>query len=290
MLVNNAGVNRVGPSEHYAEADWCDLVDINLTGVFRCCQVVGARMLQGPGGAIVNLASVQARTGSAGRAAYCATKTGVLGLTRALAVEWAGRGVRVERRRTGLHRDAPHARRDRERADLGDGAARSDPDGPAGRGRARGARRGLPRVAGVGVRDGDDAGGRRRLRGVRRSRPREPHPDGTTAADARGPPPAERHRRPRPRALRRGAPLHAHPRRPGRDGREGGASGRRLRAPLGRPRGRRERAVLVAEPQQGEHRARPAGAGPARAVRRAARRRRRLRPQPEPCAPPTGSG
>ena len=95
VLVNNAGVNRVGPSERYSEADWCDLVDINLTGVFRCCQVVGTRMLAGTGGAIVNLASVQARTGSAGRAAYCATKTGVLGLTRALAVEWAGRGVRV---------------------------------------------------------------------------------------------------------------------------------------------------------------------------------------------------
>jgi NAD(P)-dependent dehydrogenase (short-subunit alcohol dehydrogenase family) len=95
VLVNNAGINRVGPSERYPESDWCDVVEINLTGVFRCSQIVGARMLEADGGAIVNLASVQARTGSAGRAAYCATKTGVLGLTRALAVEWAGRGVRV---------------------------------------------------------------------------------------------------------------------------------------------------------------------------------------------------
>ena len=65
------------------------------TGVFRCCQIVGARMLGARRGSIVNLASVHSRIASPGRAAYCATKTGLVGLTRALAVEWASRGVRV---------------------------------------------------------------------------------------------------------------------------------------------------------------------------------------------------
>ncbi len=95
VLVNNAGINRVGPSETYDEAVWNDVVEVNLTGVFRCCQVVGARMLASGRGSIVNLASVHSRIASPGRAAYCATKTGLVGLTRALAVEWASRGVRV---------------------------------------------------------------------------------------------------------------------------------------------------------------------------------------------------
>ena len=95
VLVNNAGINRVGPSEVYDEAVWNDVVEINLTGVFRCCQVFGTRMLAARRGSIVNLASVHSRIASPGRAAYCATKTGLVGLTRALAVEWASRGVRV---------------------------------------------------------------------------------------------------------------------------------------------------------------------------------------------------
>lgn len=95
VLVNNAGINRVGPSETYDESLWDEVVEINLTGVFRCCQVVGARMLARGRGSIVNLASIHSRIASPGRAAYCATKTGLVGLTRALAVEWASRGVRV---------------------------------------------------------------------------------------------------------------------------------------------------------------------------------------------------
>ena len=95
VLVNNAGVNRIGPSEKIPEERWREVIETNLTGAFRCCQAVGARMLAGGGGTIVNVASISATLGMPGRAAYCSSKAGLVGLTRALAVEWASRGVRV---------------------------------------------------------------------------------------------------------------------------------------------------------------------------------------------------
>jgi NAD(P)-dependent dehydrogenase (short-subunit alcohol dehydrogenase family) len=95
VLVNNAGVNRIGPSEEIPEERWREVLDINLTGAFRCCQAVGARMLAAGRGSIVNVASISASVGMPGRAAYCSSKAGLVGLTRALAVEWASRGVRV---------------------------------------------------------------------------------------------------------------------------------------------------------------------------------------------------
>jgi NAD(P)-dependent dehydrogenase (short-subunit alcohol dehydrogenase family) len=96
ILVNNAGVNRIGPAETYPDDDWALVVDTNLTGVFRCCRAFGARMLDAGGGSIVNVASmIGPVVGIPGRAAYAASKGGVVGLTRTLAVEWAGRGVRV---------------------------------------------------------------------------------------------------------------------------------------------------------------------------------------------------
>ena len=96
ILVNNAGVNRVGPTETMTDDDWAAVIDVNLTGVFRCCREVGARMLAEGRGSIINISSVIG-TGIAmpWRAPYAASKAGVVGLTQMLAVEWTGRGVRV---------------------------------------------------------------------------------------------------------------------------------------------------------------------------------------------------
>ncbi len=95
VLVNNAGVNRIARAEDLSEEDWLEVLDTNLTGAWRCSQVVGRRMLTAGKGSIVNVASILAMFGSPGRVAYCASKAGLTGMTRALAVDWSGRGVRV---------------------------------------------------------------------------------------------------------------------------------------------------------------------------------------------------
>jgi NAD(P)-dependent dehydrogenase (short-subunit alcohol dehydrogenase family) len=96
VLVNNAAVNRIGPSETLPEEDWQHVLDTNLMGVARCCQAVGARMLEQGRGVIVNVTSLFGPfMGAPWRGPYAASKAGIVGLTRVLAVEWAGRGVRV---------------------------------------------------------------------------------------------------------------------------------------------------------------------------------------------------
>ncbi len=96
ILFNGAGVQRVRPTVEVTPEDWDFVVDINLGGTFRCCQAFGRDMVAGGHGAIVNVASLTGiEIGGGGRVPYAASKGGVLGLTRALAVEWAPRGVRV---------------------------------------------------------------------------------------------------------------------------------------------------------------------------------------------------
>ena len=95
LLVNNAGIQRHARTEEMTWEDWSEVIDINLHGVFNCLQTAGRLMLDAGEGSIVNIASIAAERGAAGRAPYCAAKAGVVGLTRAAAVEWAARGVRV---------------------------------------------------------------------------------------------------------------------------------------------------------------------------------------------------
>jgi 3-oxoacyl-[acyl-carrier protein] reductase len=95
ILVNNAGVGAVAPSHALALEVWSRTLAVNLTGTFLCAQAAARHMLPAGRGVIVNIGSVFAATGMPMRAAYAAGKHGVVGLTKALATEWAGRGVRV---------------------------------------------------------------------------------------------------------------------------------------------------------------------------------------------------
>lgn len=93
ILVNSAGVARLAPAEDLDDEDWAATLAVNLTGTFTMCREVGQRMLQRGQGKIINMASQAASVALAEHAAYCATKFGVVGLTRVLALEWGGRGV-----------------------------------------------------------------------------------------------------------------------------------------------------------------------------------------------------
>ncbi|MEU6672101.1 3-oxoacyl-ACP reductase family protein [Streptomyces sp. NPDC046727] len=95
VLVNNAGVNLITPTEELAGEDWNRVLGVNLTGTFLCSREFGRRMLGQGGGSIVNIASLLGLQGAPDRASYVVSKHGVVGLTRALAVEWGARGVRV---------------------------------------------------------------------------------------------------------------------------------------------------------------------------------------------------
>ena len=94
VLVNNAGVSSITPAENITVAEWRRVMDINLLGPFLLCRAFGRTMLQQRSGSIINIASVAGLLGVADRAAYNTSKHGLIGLTRTLAAEWGGRGVR----------------------------------------------------------------------------------------------------------------------------------------------------------------------------------------------------
>ena len=95
ILVNNAGVEQVCDSLEVDEALWDRIIDTNLKGAFFCAQAAGRAMAAGNGGAIVNVCSLTSEVGVPTAVPYGASKSGLLGMTRALATEWAGKGIRV---------------------------------------------------------------------------------------------------------------------------------------------------------------------------------------------------
>ena len=96
VLMNNAGVNPIYRGiERTSLADWQGIVDVNLTGVFLCCKHLGTVMAERGRGAIISISSVAGHVGLRRSVPYCAAKGGVELLTKALALDWAGKGVRV---------------------------------------------------------------------------------------------------------------------------------------------------------------------------------------------------
>ncbi|MBX7448740.1 D-threitol dehydrogenase [Mycolicibacterium sp. 3033] len=95
ILVNSAGIVMLAPAEDLALDAWTKTIAVNLTGTFLVSQAVGQHMLAAGGGAIVNMASQAATVALDQHVAYCASKFGVVGVSKVLASEWGPRGVRV---------------------------------------------------------------------------------------------------------------------------------------------------------------------------------------------------
>jgi 3-oxoacyl-[acyl-carrier protein] reductase len=95
VLVNNAGITRDGLLVRMKTADWDDVMNVNLRGAFFCSRLVAKAMLKRRAGRIVNIASVVGAAGNPGQANYVAAKAGLVGLTKAMAKELAGRGITV---------------------------------------------------------------------------------------------------------------------------------------------------------------------------------------------------
>jgi len=95
ILVNSAGVILRGPVEDFSEEDWDYIVDINLKGIFFCCQLVGKEMIPRRKGKIINISSNVSEVIQPGRSVYAVSKAGVSHLTRAFALEWAKYNINV---------------------------------------------------------------------------------------------------------------------------------------------------------------------------------------------------
>lgn len=95
VLVNNAGLGANHPAEDITEADWDDMMSVNLRGLFFCCQAAGRLMLEQGSGRVINMSSQAGVVGIRDHAVYSASKGGVNLLTKVLALEWSHRGVTV---------------------------------------------------------------------------------------------------------------------------------------------------------------------------------------------------
>ncbi|WP_088159326.1 SDR family NAD(P)-dependent oxidoreductase [Achromobacter xylosoxidans] len=95
ILINNAGVTATRPALEHTEADWMDVIDVNLNGTWRVAQAAGRHMQAHGGGSIINIASILGLRVAQQVPAYAASKAALIQLTQALALEWARHGIRV---------------------------------------------------------------------------------------------------------------------------------------------------------------------------------------------------
>lgn len=95
ILVNSAGRTKRAPTVDFDENDWNDIIETNLTGTLRACQIFGRHFLENGYGRIINIASLSTFVSLFEVAAYSASKAAVASLTKSLAIEWAARGVNV---------------------------------------------------------------------------------------------------------------------------------------------------------------------------------------------------
>ncbi|HEX3187987.1 MAG TPA: glucose 1-dehydrogenase [Pyrinomonadaceae bacterium] len=106
ILVNSAGRTKRAPTINFPEDEWDAIIDTNLTGTLRACQVFGKHMLERESGSIINIASLSTFVALYEVAAYSASKAAVGSLTKSLAIEWSSRGVRVNAIAPGVFRTA----------------------------------------------------------------------------------------------------------------------------------------------------------------------------------------
>jgi 3-oxoacyl-[acyl-carrier protein] reductase len=95
ILINNAGISMIAPADQLDPADWDRAIRTNLSGPFYCSQAAAPHMFERGGGVIVNIGSIAGHVAFPARAAYCAAKHGLVGLSKVLALDWAPKGVRV---------------------------------------------------------------------------------------------------------------------------------------------------------------------------------------------------